>query len=134
MKPKLTKHHFSPAWALQQLPGENGEAWRVLFEHGSLEVEIYAPRGHDPQQPHTRDEVYVVAAGSGWFRNGDLRHEFASGDVLFVPAGVIHRFEQFSDDFATWVFFYGPEGGEGETERGISQGPVHARGDAGDPR
>jgi hypothetical protein len=29
-----------------------------------------------------------------------------------VAAGVQHRFEEFSDDFATWVIFYGPEGGE----------------------
>jgi hypothetical protein len=34
------------------------------------------------------------------------------GELLFVPAGVVHRFEDFSDDFATWVMFYGPEGGE----------------------
>jgi mannose-6-phosphate isomerase-like protein (cupin superfamily) len=75
-------------------------------------VEIYAPRGIDPQQPHTRDELYVVMRGSGVFVNGDTRHAFAPGDVLFVPAGVTHRFEDFSDDFATWVMFYGPEGGE----------------------
>jgi hypothetical protein len=29
--------------------------------------------------------------------------------VLFVPAGMIHHFEKFSDDFATWVIFYGEE-------------------------
>ena len=29
-----------------------------------------------------------------------------------VPAGVVHRFEDFTDDFATWGMFYGPEGGE----------------------
>lgn len=28
-------------------------------------------------------------------------------------AQAVHRFEEFSEDFATWVFFYGPEGGEG---------------------
>lgn len=33
-------------------------------------------------------------------------------DVRFVPAGVVHRFEEFTDDFAVWVVFYGPEGGE----------------------
>jgi hypothetical protein len=32
--------------------------------------------------------------------------------MLFVPAGVVHRFEDFSDDLAIWVMFYGPEGGE----------------------
>ncbi len=37
------------------------------------------------------------------------------GNVLFVPAGMEHRFENFRDDLAVWVFFYGPEGGEAET-------------------
>jgi hypothetical protein len=31
---------------------------------------------------------------------------------LFAPAGLVHRFEEFSDDFATWVVFWGPKGGE----------------------
>jgi quercetin dioxygenase-like cupin family protein len=44
--------------------------------------------------------------------NGPARERFAPGDVLFVPAGTIHRFEEFTDDFRTWVIFYGPPGGE----------------------
>lgn len=83
-----------------------------LFCHGSLEVEFYKPDGVDRQQPHTRDEIYVVASGTGHFVNGDQRHPFELGEVLFVPASVEHRFVEFTDDFATWVFFYGPEGGE----------------------
>lgn len=114
MNRKSSNYHFTPEWAKQQLPGDHGEAWRVLFEHGSLEVEIYAPRGKDPQQPHTRDEVYVVMSGTGWFLNGEDRHRFEAGDLMFVPAGVVHRFEGVSHDFATWVLFYGPEGGESE--------------------
>jgi hypothetical protein len=27
----------------------------------------------------------------------------------------VHRFEDFTEDFLVWVFFYGPEGGESET-------------------
>lgn len=84
----------------------------TLLRRGSLSVELYAPRGHDPQQPHKQDELYVVMSGSGEFFNGGARHPFGPGDVLFVPAGVEHRFENFSDDFQTWVIFYGPEGGE----------------------
>jgi mannose-6-phosphate isomerase-like protein (cupin superfamily) len=98
--------------ALQALEG-SAEKFKVLFAHGSLVVEIYKPEKVDYQQPHTRDEVYVIASGSGYFVNGDVRQEFEPGEVLFVPAGVAHRFEDFSADFATWVFFYGPEGGEG---------------------
>jgi mannose-6-phosphate isomerase-like protein (cupin superfamily) len=43
---------------------------------------------------------------------GDERQAFGAHDVLFAAAGVEHRFENFSDDFAVWVFFYGPDGGE----------------------
>lgn len=73
---------------------------------------MYRPAKHDRQRPHTRDEIYIVARGSGWFVNGIERHPFQTGDVLFVPAGVEHRFEGFTDDFCTWVMFYGPGGGE----------------------
>jgi len=88
-----------------------------VFEHGTLQVKMYRPVGQDAQKPHSRDELYVIARGSGWFVNGRERHPFQTGDVLFVPAGVEHRFEEFTDDFCTWVVFYGPEGGEAPGER-----------------
>jgi len=100
--------------SLERLPGPNGERFATLFEHGSLAVEIYAPRGSDPQTPHSRDELYVVAEGRGEFVCNGTRRPCEPNDVLFVAAGVEHRFENFSDDFAAWVFFYGPEGGEPE--------------------
>lgn len=108
----MPDHQLTVSQGLSRLPGPDGERFVELFSHGSLSVELYAPRDRDPQSPHTRDEVYVVVAGSGQFRNGDRRHPFGAGDVLFVPAGVAHRFEDFSDDLAVWVLFYGPEGGE----------------------
>jgi mannose-6-phosphate isomerase-like protein (cupin superfamily) len=108
----MPDHQLTVAQGLARLPGPDGERFVELFRHGTLSVELYAPRGTDPQSPHTRDEVYVVAAGRGTFQNGAARHAFAPGDVLFVPAGVVHRFESFSDDLVVWVFFYGPEGGE----------------------
>jgi mannose-6-phosphate isomerase-like protein (cupin superfamily) len=98
--------------AMELLPGPGGERFAKVLGHGSMEVEIYAPRGTDPQTPHTRDELYVVVSGAGQFANATERHEFGPGDVLFVPAGVEHRFEDFTDDLVVWVVFYGPEGGE----------------------
>src|SRR5712691_3253668 len=97
---------------LNSLPGPQGELSVALFEHCSLVVKLYAPRGSDSQTPHSRDEVYVIAQGSGEFICGGARQSFAPNDVLFAAAGVEHRFENFSDDFAVWVFFYGPEDGE----------------------
>jgi mannose-6-phosphate isomerase-like protein (cupin superfamily) len=98
--------------ALARLPGAAGERFVSVLEHGSLQIELYAPRGTDPQQPHTRDEVYIIAQGSGVFLNGNVREWFSRGDLLFVPAGREHRFEAFTDDLTAWVIFYGPEGGE----------------------
>jgi len=108
----MPEHRLTVPEALARLPGAAGERYVELFQHGTLSVELYAPRGSDPQTPHTRDEVYVVVQGSGQFRNGDARHPFGPGDLVFVPAGVVHRFEDFTDDLAVWVIFYGPEGGE----------------------
>ena len=96
------------------LPGPGGERFARVLEHGSMELGVYAPRGSDPQAPHARDEIYVVVEGTGEFVNGPDRHPFGPGDVLFVPAGVEHRFEGFSDDLVVWVVFYGPEGGEAD--------------------
>lgn len=98
--------------ALGAIPTPEGQLFATLFRHGSLHVEIYAPRGVDLQQPHTRDEIYVVASGTGWFVNGEKRVPFSTGDVLFAAAGEPHKFADFSTDFAVWVIFYGPEGGE----------------------
>lgn len=87
-----------------------------VMRHGTMTTRLYVPRDEDKQTPHEQDEIYVVARGSGWFVNGAARHRFGANDMLFVPAGVVHRFEDFSDDFAVWVVFWGPDGGEGGGE------------------
>ena len=91
-----------------------------LQRHGTMKMYLYEPRGVDPQPVHEQDEVYVVVAGSGTFAIGDseaslARMSFGPGDAIFAPAGAIHRFEDFSDDFSTWVIMYGPPGGEWPT-------------------
>ena len=97
--------------ALQTLK-EKKTPFAELFKHGSLVVEFYQPDGKDEQTPHDRDEIYLVVSGSGNFINGEESTPFSAGDFLFAPAGVEHRFIDFTSDFATWVFFYGPVGGE----------------------
>ena len=109
----MSADRLTPEAALAALAHEPaGLPYMTLFEHGSLDVEIYRPVGSDRQTPHTRDELYVVIAGHGDFVCAGERRPFAVGEVLFAPAGAAHRFENFSADFSTWVFFYGPEGGE----------------------
>ena len=108
---------LSVADALRRLESVYGVRSITLFEHGSLQVKMYAPRGYDSQKPHSRDEIYVVARGCGVYFDGVSRRRFQTGDLIFAPAGSAHRFEDFSDDFAVWVMFYGPEGGENESRR-----------------
>jgi mannose-6-phosphate isomerase-like protein (cupin superfamily) len=99
--------HLPLDQAESRLPTPDGKRFVELLTHGSLTIELYAPRGKDLQQPHERDEVYVVAKGSGTFLDGETRTRFGPGDVLFVPARVPHRFEDFSDDLVVWVLFVG---------------------------
>ena len=77
-----------------------------------MSVEVYAPKGVDLQQPHKQDELYFIHSGTGTIDINGQKFDAAAGDAFFVAAGVEHRFQNFSDDFVTWVVFYGPEGGE----------------------
>ena len=104
--------------ALARLPGpptarySQGEPFATMMAGGSMRVEVFAPQGVDLQTPHAQDELYFVQAGTGEIVINGQRFEAAAGDAFFVAAQVEHRFENFSEDFLTWVVFYGPPGGE----------------------
>ncbi len=107
---------------------EPGFLSAMLMWHGTMELRWYAPQGTDPQLPHDRDELYIIVSGHGVFMRAEEKVPFGEdrtmvlggaqqvsvqpGDALFVPAGTEHRFESISPDFAAWIIFYGPEGGE----------------------
>ena len=116
MKAPAQIAHVSFAEALSKGPPPAGNLAVPIFSHGSLAVELYTPVGHDPQTPHTRDEIYFVVRGKGFFFDGVRKHPVQAGSFVFVPAGHAHRFESFSSAFAVWVAFYGPEGGESNAE------------------
>jgi len=88
-----------------------------LMRHGTMTLRYYAPKGEDLQTPHDQDEVYIVQSGRGTVVSGPTesqleRKSFGPGDAIFVPANNAHRFVDFSEDFAVWVVFWGPVGGE----------------------
>jgi mannose-6-phosphate isomerase-like protein (cupin superfamily) len=108
--------------ALKRLPGApnaaypEGAPFTTVMAGGSMSVEVFAPGsntgGRDRQQPHTQDELYFVHRGQGEIIINDQRFAAGAGDAFFVAAGMAHHFENFSNDFLTWVVFYGPQGGE----------------------
>lgn len=108
----MEKFHIILANAVAQLSKETDRQFTIMLKHGSMSIEYFSPQRIDTQTPHKQDEIYVIAKGSGTFYGNGERVQFNIGDVLFVPAGMEHRFEDFTDDFATWVIFYGKEGGE----------------------
>lgn len=109
---------MSSSTLLARIPGRvstqwpEGERFTVAFSHGTMSVELYAPRNEDPQTPHTQDELYFIQSGKGELVLNGVRHTCLAGDAFFVPAGVEHHFENFSSDFTTWAVFWGPQGGE----------------------
>lgn len=110
----MSQFHYKAGELADRARTNRHEPYAVALARGTLELGFYSPLGVDQQEPHDQDEVYVVIAGEGKFRNGDAVTDFGPGDALFVPAGVEHRFVEFSDDTEMWVVFYGPKGGEGE--------------------
>jgi mannose-6-phosphate isomerase-like protein (cupin superfamily) len=104
--------------ALARLPAAptaaypQGAPFLRVMAGGTMSVEVFAPKGQDMQQPHAQDELYFVHSGTGQLVINGQHFDAAAGDAFFVAAGVEHRFENFSDDFVTWVVFYGPQGGE----------------------
>jgi len=79
-------------------------------------MENFASEYIDTQTPHLQDEIYVIASGNSQFFRDVETVNCKTGDVLFVPAKMEHRFINFSNYFATWVIFYGPQGGENSTQ------------------
>jgi len=101
------KTHFQVDEALSALT-KSGNLFAELFNDANITIEIYKPEMEDLQAPHDRDELYMIISGSGDFRLRDETFQFKAGDLLLVPQGEVHRFENFTENFATWVIFYGP--------------------------
>ena len=94
------------------IPGPAGEHSVSLLHRGTLNVKLSLPVRPNQQTPHTQDEVYVIIRGRGILVHDGRSDSFEAGDLLFVAAGTEHHFEDFTDDLAVWVMFYGPDGGE----------------------
>ena len=68
----------------------------------------------DPQSPHTEDELYVVMSGRAKVMVGGEVRPIRDGSVIFVGAGVEHRFHDIEERLVLLVMFGPAEYSRGE--------------------
>jgi mannose-6-phosphate isomerase-like protein (cupin superfamily) len=97
--------------ALVRAHQDAGRPYLEFLRRSSLSAGLYVlpAGGTDLQRPHGEDEVYIVAAGGALFTADDQTREVRAGDVLFVAAGVAHRFHDISEELRLIVVFAPPE-------------------------
>jgi mannose-6-phosphate isomerase-like protein (cupin superfamily) len=99
-------HLFEQA-QLREQRQRSGDFWLEFLRVPSLRVGIYEllAAAVDPQQPHTEDEIYYVVRGCGVIRVDAEDRSVQTGSVIFVPAGVEHRFHSITEDLSLLVVF-----------------------------
>jgi len=81
----------------------------------SVGLAIWPAGSTDRQKPHREDEVYYVINGRGSIRVADEDRPVAPGSLVFVAAGVEHRFHNISEDLRVLVFWAPPHAATRET-------------------
>jgi len=90
----------------------DGHGYIDFFASDKLSVGLAVwPTGStDRQQPHREDEVYYVISGRGMIRVAGKVREVKPGSLVFVAAGVEHRFHDIEEDLRVLVFWAPPHG------------------------
>lgn len=84
-----------------------GRPYHEFLRVPALSAGVYqlAAGADDPQQPHTEDELYYIAAGRARIRVGDEDAPVEAGSLVFVAANVEHRFHSIVENLTVLVFF-----------------------------
>lgn len=75
----------------------------------SAGVYVLPRGGSDRQSPHHEDEIYYVVGGKAKVRIGAEESPVGAGTVIFVEAGVEHRFFAIEEELVLLVMFAPPE-------------------------
>ncbi|WP_035847164.1 cupin domain-containing protein [Kitasatospora azatica] len=89
---------------------QDGAYLRFLKER-SMSAGLYAlaPGEEDTQSAHQQDELYQVVSGRAYLTVGEETTTVGRGSVVFVPAGVPHRFHHITEPLRVLVVFSPPE-------------------------
>ncbi|MDA0262887.1 MAG: cupin domain-containing protein [Chloroflexi bacterium] len=95
---------------IEEAHRQNGELYHEFLRASRLSVGLYVlPAGAvDPQAPHTEDEVYHIASGSGMIEVAGEHRPVGAGSVIYVDAHVDHRFHSITEELKVVVVFAPP--------------------------
>jgi mannose-6-phosphate isomerase-like protein (cupin superfamily) len=102
-----------PKWAAFRLRDvaerrtQSGDPWLEFFKTSTLRTGLYVlpAGGRDDQQPHTQDEVYHIVRGRGVLKVDGEDLPVEPGSVVYVRAGIDHRFHSIAEELEVLVFF-----------------------------
>ena len=98
------------AWELDDLDAARQAAGTAYFEFKSVPdlsggLYVLEAGAVDPQSPHTEDELYVVMSGRARVTVGGDERDVRDGSLIFVGAGVPHRFHDIEERLVLVVAF-----------------------------
>jgi mannose-6-phosphate isomerase-like protein (cupin superfamily) len=87
------------------------EQYHEFLRRDSMSAGLYVLRAReqDAQTPHAQDELYYIVSGKGRFRIAEHDRPVGPGSIVFVEAGVEHRFHTITSDLTVLVVFAPPE-------------------------
>ncbi|CAM5377332.1 Cupin domain-containing protein OS=Streptomyces tendae OX=1932 GN=GUR47_21235 PE=4 SV=1 [Streptomyces tendae] len=102
------------AFRLDELEAEraaNDGAYLQFLRERNMSVGLYAldAGAQRPAAAARQDEVYFVVSGRAAITVGMETTQVARGSVVYVPAGVAHKFHHISEDLRVLVVFSPPE-------------------------
>lgn len=81
----------------------------------SVGLSVWPAGSTDRQRPHAEDEVYYVISGRGLISVAGDDRAVKAGSLVFVAAGVEHRFHDIAEDLRVLVFWAPPHQAEHHT-------------------
>jgi len=98
------------AWELDDVEAARRAAGRAYHEFISVPdlsggLYVLEAGATDLQSPHTEDELYVVISGRARVTVGAEERDVRTGSLIFVGAGVPHRFHDIGERLVLVVAF-----------------------------
>jgi quercetin dioxygenase-like cupin family protein len=92
---------------LEQQRVQRGKPYLEFLRVSAMSAGLYvlAAGGTDPQRPHNEDEMYYVVRGRARMRLGSEEQTVRDGSLIFVKAGVEHRFHGITEELVVLVCF-----------------------------